>query len=54
MEIVPKLTPRQISLILKPISIYKVLSEKAGILFEEMGLERDLDDLERVKADYGL
>lgn len=27
--------------------------EKAGILFEEMGLERDLDDLERIKADYG-
>jgi hypothetical protein len=24
--------------------------EKAGILFEEMGLERDLDDLERVKS----
>ncbi len=28
--------------------------EKAGILFEEMGLERDIDDLERLKADYGL
>jgi len=28
--------------------------EKAGILFEEMNLERDLDDLERLKADYGL
>jgi class 3 adenylate cyclase/tetratricopeptide (TPR) repeat protein len=28
--------------------------EKAGILFEEMGLERDLDDLDRLKADYGL
>jgi len=28
--------------------------EKARILFEEMGLERDLDDLERIKADYGL
>jgi len=28
--------------------------EKARVLFEEMGLERDLDDLERLKADYGL
>ena len=28
--------------------------EKAGILFEEMRLERDIDDLERLKADYGL
>ena len=28
--------------------------EKAGILFEEMGLERDLDDLDRLKADCGL
>jgi hypothetical protein len=28
--------------------------EKAGLLFEEMGLERDLDDLDRLKADWGL
>ena len=28
--------------------------EKAGILFEEVGLEWDLDDLDRLKADYGL
>ena len=28
--------------------------EKAGILFEEMGLERDLEDLDRLKTDYGL
>ena len=28
--------------------------EKAGILFEEMGLERDLDELDRLKADCGL
>jgi len=48
--------------LLEPQSKYKELNgieakgylEKAGILFEEMGLERDLDDLERLKADYGL
>jgi tetratricopeptide (TPR) repeat protein len=28
--------------------------EKARILFEEMGLERDLDDLDRLTADHGL
>ena len=28
--------------------------EKAAILFEEVGLERDLDDLDRLRADYGL
>ena len=47
---------------LEPQSKYKELNgieakgylEKAGILFEEMGLERDLDDLDRLKADYGL
>ena len=48
--------------LLEPQSKYKELNgieangylEKAGILFEEMGLERDLDDLDRLKADYGL
>jgi len=48
--------------LLEPQSKYKELNrieakgylEKAGILFEEMGLERDLDDLERLKADHGL
>ena len=48
--------------LLEPQSKYKELNgieakgylEKAGILFEEMGLERDLDDLERLEADYGL
>jgi class 3 adenylate cyclase/tetratricopeptide (TPR) repeat protein len=43
--------------LLKPESKYKHLNgidangylEKAGILFEEMGLERDLEDLERVR-----
>ena len=48
--------------LLEPQSKYKELNgieakgylEKAGILFEEMGLERDLDDLERLKSDYGL
>ena len=28
--------------------------EKAGILFEELGLERDMDDLDRFKMDQGL
>ncbi len=28
--------------------------EKAGILFEEMGLERDLDDLDKLRADHRL
>jgi class 3 adenylate cyclase len=28
--------------------------EKARVLFEEMGLERDLNDLDRLKADHGL
>jgi hypothetical protein len=45
--------------LLKPESKYKQLNgidangylEKAGILFEEMGLERDLDDLERVRME---
>jgi len=48
--------------LLEPRSKYKQLNgidsngylEKAGILFEEMGLERDLDDLERLKEHYGL
>ena len=48
--------------LLEPQSKYKELNgievrgylEKAGILFEEMGLERDLDDLDRLKANYGL
>ena len=48
--------------LLEPDSKYKELNgieakgylEKAGILFKEMGLERDLDDLDRLKADYGL
>ncbi|MCJ7682589.1 MAG: hypothetical protein MUP70_17805, partial [Candidatus Aminicenantes bacterium] len=48
--------------LLEPQSKYKELNgidakgylEKAGILFEEMGLERDLEDLDRLKADYGL
>ena len=48
--------------LLEPQSKYKELNgieakgylEKARVLFEEMGLERDLDDLDRLKADYGL
>lgn len=32
----------------------KAYLEKAGILFEEMGLERDLEDLDRLRADHGL
>lgn len=32
----------------------KVYLEKAGILFEEMGLKRDLEDLDRLRADQGL
>ncbi len=48
--------------LLEPQSKYKELNgieakgylEKARVLFEEMGLERDLDDLERLKANYGL
>ena len=48
--------------LLEPQSKYKELNgieakaylEKAGILFEEMSLERDLDDLDRLKANYGL
>ena len=32
----------------------KAYLEKAGILFEEMSLERDLDDLDRLKANCGL
>ena len=47
--------------LLEPQSKYKKLNgieakgylEKARILFEEMSLERDLDDLDRLKADYG-
>ena len=48
--------------LLEPQSNYKQLNgidaksylKKARVLFEEMGLERDLDDLDRLKADYGL
>jgi len=48
--------------LLEPQSKYKELNgivgkgflEKAEIVFEEISLERDLDDLERIKADYGL
>jgi len=47
--------------LLEPQSKYKQLNgieakgylEKARALFEEMGLERDLGDLERLNADYG-
>jgi hypothetical protein len=28
--------------------------EKAGVLFQEMGLEKDLEDLDRLKAVHGL
>jgi len=48
--------------LLEPQSKYKDLNgieakgylEKARVLFEEMGLERDLDDLEKLKANYEL
>jgi class 3 adenylate cyclase len=48
--------------LLEPQSKYKELNgidakgylEKAEILFNEMTLEKDLDDLERLKTDYGL
>ena len=48
--------------LLKPDSKYKQINgidangylERVGKLFEEMGLERDLDDLERLKAECGL
>jgi len=48
--------------LLEPQSKYKELNgiepkgylEKAAILFEEMGLERDLNDLDSLKADHGL
>ena len=48
--------------LLEPQSKYEELNgieakgylDKAEILFEEMGLERDIDDLDRLKADYGL
>ena len=48
--------------LLEPRSKYKELNgvdakgylEKARVLLEEMGLERDLNDLERLKMDHGL
>ena len=48
--------------LLEPKSKYKELNgidpkgylEKAGILFQEMDFERDLEDLDRLKADHGL
>jgi len=48
--------------LLEPHSKYKELNgidakdylEKAGTMFEKMGLERDLDDLESIKVHYGL
>ena len=48
--------------LLEPQSKYKELNgieargylEKARVLFQEMGLERDLEDLDRLKADHGL